>query len=553
MKVMNKANNDFSRRAFIKNSAAAGVGASLLVGIGAKGSNAEGSPSSGVEDKYAEQLAADVVVIGSGACGLTAASAAVKAGAKNVLVLEKAEELGGNTRFCGGMFAVDSPIQKRLGIKVSADEMFREKMEISHWRTDPWIVHLYIQRSGDIVGWLEGLGLKFYSLVSTTTKNRCLHQFIRGYVGPGQAEVGMGTLVEVLKKSCADLGVKIISNTAVKSILTDKDGKVNGVSATRAGKQIRVSAKGVIIATGGFGGSKEMIERFFPGLGNAASAMQKQCSGDGILLADKFGATTSESLNISLMGEYVHEFPKIAQITGQGLSVNRQGVRYIPLGLSQDDAANVQRRQPGDKVCFSLMDAKMVRDALQTNAKASNNAPVEYELENSPVTLWETMGTYKSGATNEEIEAELKKAAKTESQEVKISDSLDEIGKWIGAKPGVLKDIVEQYNSYCDKGYDPDFLVDKEQLVPLREPPYLAAAKKLGLTDTSMGGVMVSRNMEVINGTATPVLGLYAGGDVASGWVTPDYGMQFAGSALMFALVSGDEAGKSAAKYIQEA
>lgn len=108
-----------------------------------------------------EKVGAEIVIIGGGGAGLIAAVAAAGAGAKNIIVLEKAASPGGNAALSGGIFAVESPIQKRLGIKVTRDEVFKDKMVHANWRVDPRLVRAIVNRSGDIIRWLEEEGLKF--------------------------------------------------------------------------------------------------------------------------------------------------------------------------------------------------------------------------------------------------------------------------------------------------------------------------------------------------------------------------------------------------------
>lgn len=97
-----------------------------------------------------------IVVIGGGASGLCAAVAAAEAGAENIAVLEKANTTGGNGRVSVGFFAAESPAQQRLGINVSRDEMFLRFMDFNHWKADARLVRAWINKTGEIVSWLDG-------------------------------------------------------------------------------------------------------------------------------------------------------------------------------------------------------------------------------------------------------------------------------------------------------------------------------------------------------------------------------------------------------------
>ena len=94
---------------------------------------------------------ADLVIVGAGGAGLTAAAAALECGLSDIVVLDKASSPGGNTAQSAGMFAIGSPAQKRKGIATSAGDIFREKMEYANWRVDPRLTRVCIEKSGEIV------------------------------------------------------------------------------------------------------------------------------------------------------------------------------------------------------------------------------------------------------------------------------------------------------------------------------------------------------------------------------------------------------------------
>jgi fumarate reductase flavoprotein subunit len=133
--------------------------------------------------------------------------------------------------------------------------------------------------------------------------------------------------------------------------------------------------------------------------------------------------------------------------------------------------------------------------------------------------------------------------------QTKIANTLDELAKYIGAKPEVLIATIERYNAYCDKEYDEEFLKDKQFLIPLRTPPFYAVLGRQGF-DSTLGGIKVNHNLEVINEEDNPIKGLYAVGDNAGGWVSRDYTPHYPGTALAFAIYSGYIAGTNAAKDV---
>lgn len=133
-------------------------------------------------------------------------------------------------------------------------------------------------------------------------------------------------------------------------------------------------------------------------------------------------------------------------------------------------------------------------------------------------------------------------------RKVKIADTVEEIAEFIGAEPDILKATVEQYNSYCDNGYDDDFTKDKQFLHPLRKPPYYAI---LGLRfcHGTEGGIKISEKLQVMNKQGKIIKGLYATGDNTSGWVTE---WHIPGTTMAWCCYSGYTAGENAVKYALE-
>ena len=107
-----------------------------------------------------ETLEAEVVVVGGGSAGLCAAIAAAEKGT-NVILLEKAAKPGGNSAMAGGFFACGSPLQERLNVETSSDELFKRHMDFCHYAVNPRIVRAYIDKSGDTIRWLEEKGISF--------------------------------------------------------------------------------------------------------------------------------------------------------------------------------------------------------------------------------------------------------------------------------------------------------------------------------------------------------------------------------------------------------
>jgi len=130
---------------------------------------------------------------------------------------------------------------------------------------------------------------------------------------------------------------------------------------------------------------------------------------------------------------------------------------------------------------------------------------------------------------------------------VYISDSWDDIAKYVGAVPRILRATIDEYNAYCDSGLDPIFGREKQCLMPLRNPPYYAIKLQPGIVE-AIGPVRVNEYMEVLDKQEDPIPGFYAVGAITSGWCGQDY--DIGGSNLGFATAGGRIAGEKAVKYL---
>jgi fumarate reductase flavoprotein subunit len=212
--------------------------------------------------------------------------------------------------------------------------------------------------------------------------------------------------------------------------------------------------------------------------------------------------------------------------------VNKRGERFADetITFRHVECGNAVDRQP-DKCVYSLFDESI------------KNRIIEEGLL--------TLGLRETGVFAGAKLTHLGKELQSEADKggVKISDSWDEIAKWTGVAPQILKATIEEYNSFCNQGYDEIFAKDRRYLQALRTPPYYSIRSCVSFL-TTMGGIKINHNMEVLNHQENPIPGLYAGGDVAGGWESDTYCMSLAGSAFGFAVNSGRIAGENAAKYV---
>jgi fumarate reductase flavoprotein subunit len=476
------------------------------------------------ETKSKENLKVDIAVIGGGGGGLSAAVAAAEKGA-SVIVLEKRRALGGNAVFAEGFFAAESPAQERMNIDARRDDLFKIAMNYSHWTINPRIIRAFIDKSGDTVRWLEDKGLYF--------------DWIPGLY-PNQVPLvwhclkGRGAvIVRVLRKSCDNLRVRLLRETAAKKILMNARGRVTGVLASAKGKELKITAKNVIIATGGYGGNKELLRKHFPYYTEALNCGGLPHTGDGILMALAAGAA-SEGLGIvQLVGPVCAVPGDMGAVATEPntIWVNREGERFTDEATAYNifESVNPLLRQP-DRGCYSLFDENIVQGIIKDGVIKGAGIMIVPPRTRIP-----------------ELDKELR--AQTDKGRVRVGDSWDDIAGWIGVSPEVLQHTIDEYNAFCDRRCDETFAKEPRFLTPLRTPPYYAMKCSPGLLCT-IGGIKINHRMEVISVRGQPIPGLYAAGVDTGGWESETYCATLAGSAFGFALNSGRIAAENAVKSL---
>ena len=465
----------------------------------------------------------DVAVIGAGGSGLAAAIAAAEKGAKTI-VIEKRHGAGGDTALAGGLFAAESPALKRLKNDSNADELIKRALNYAHWKTNPRIVRAFIKKSGDTIGWLEKMGVKFFEVAEYFPAQgpRIMH-----------LPEGMGAgLMKILLAKSRAMGVVLLRDTAVTKIATDRNGKAAGVNAKEQRKEITVSSKCVIVAAGGYAGNRDLLKKYYSQYTEDLHLVGLPHQGDGLLMAMDAGAATEGLGTLLLRGPYFRGSNQVLTVATEPVTiwVNKRGERFIDeaMGFNWPEAANALNRQP-EKVSFTLFDEAIKREFMTAGPiKGYRNPPLK------PL---------------EKLEHQLRSEAAKNS--AKIADSLDEIADWIGAEQNVLKKTIDEYNHSCRQGYDDLFLKQRRFLAPLATPPYYALRCCQGFLGT-IGGIRINHHMEVLNQQDKPIPGLYAVGSCTGGWESETYCLELSGSAFGFAINSGRIAGENAVRYVRE-
>jgi fumarate reductase flavoprotein subunit len=480
-----------------------------------------------------EKLQANIVVIGGGGSGLAAAVAAAEAGVKSIIVLEARQEIGGNAVFPEGIFAAESRAQKRLAIDARKDEMFKLAMSFAHWKTNPRLVRALVNKSGDTIRWLESKGVEFAGIIHHYPNQVPLVYHI--IKPPGRTG---SAVVEALSKNCKDLGVQVLCGAEAKKLITDKKGNVIGVSARRGNKEVNISTKSVILATGGFAGNPELLKKYIPSYNEEEIRnIGLPHKGDGLRMATEIGAATEGMVTLEMFGPApagplwpLSIYPIISR--PNTIWVNKNGERFADETVTFvfSEAANAIFRQP-HKTSYTVFDEKIKQSIIEEGLTPHDE-----------ISLGDAAKSWPAGL-DDDLQSQADKGL------VKISHSWSDIAQFIGATRDVLQHTIDEYNYFCDHGHDEIFAKDREYLMPLRTPPYYAIKCGLGVV-TTHGGIKINHRMEVLNPQDVPIRGLYAAGVETGGTDADTYNVLLSGHSFGFTINSGRIAGENAARYV---
>jgi fumarate reductase flavoprotein subunit len=486
-------------------------------------------------------MQADFIIVGAGGAGLAAAVAAAEGGVR-VLMIERLRGTGGATVFSTGIFAVESSLQKELGIRITTDEAFRQHMFYTHYLSNPRLVRAVIDKSADTIDWLAERGTKFIEP----------EEFYPGAPRTWHTmELDGRSITKSLEKTAVDLGGTIHFGIRAKKLIME-NGRVAGVLAEdQKGNPAEYRGKAVLIADGGFANNEEMMKKYTqagdPTIKMAVGQAGKE--GDGIRMAWEVGAAREGTSLIQRGPPRIMRKQKadkggakdsrydkqiMAVLRQPFLWVNANGDRFLDESeLSFPHIGNALSRQPG-QVLFNLFDDTSRKHLQERGIQAGSG-------------MLSAKGTRIPDLV-EAIQARME-------EEAWVAGSIQELAGKMGVESRRLRDTVDEYNAFCDKGRDALFAKDPLYLEPVRTPPFYAIKGHPTHVGT-LGGIRINHRAEVIkedSPTGLDVIpGLYAAGNVAGGMYGDTYDASHTlGLTSAFAVISGRIAGENARTYIE--
>jgi len=422
----------------------------------------------------------DVIVIGGGLAGLCAAVEAGERGA-GVLLLEKREEPGGSTVLSAGYMAfAGTDMQQAAGIEDSAEKLAEDLIEVGGGVNDRQLVEAYGRHQLETYYWLKAKGVEFRGLHAASG-----HSVPRGHtVDPRQA-------VQTLYERIRELpNVEARFRSPARRLVRSGSGRVDQVLyETGGGQRTASAAKGILIASGGFSQSGELVNHFAPHLKKALRIGGAGNHGDGLRMAWEHGAWVRDlpylngtyGLHPSASGAFL---PMGMAYYKGAIIVNKLGKRFVNESISYKLLGNAALRQP-DAVTFQIWD--------QTVMDQSSSGDDLYDFE-----LLKRRGL------------------------VYVTDTLDELADRIDVPKETLKETIRRYNENVKRGVDPDFgritLSHRYgKPTPIEKPPFYAFESAVGLLAT-YAGIAVNALAQAVNPFGEPIPGLYAAGEVTGGF-----------------------------------
>lgn len=445
-----------------------------------------------------EELSTDIVVVGAGGGGIVAAIQASTLG-KDVIVLEKLATVGGTSAHTEGMFAVDSPLQQEADVSITSAEALKKVMAYHHWKADPVLTKTFFDKSGETISWLMDLGVKFTAVETLGPSLQTWHVF------EGLGEQYIKTLYDIAQ----DNGVKFYLETPATELITE-DNMITGVKAQKAdGAIVNIKAKAVILATGGFADSEEMINKYTDfNYEDIMAIGSPQRTGDGISMGINVGADTVGMSTVMMCGGVLRSLSVYSQLNAAAgrqpfLWVNEKAKRFADESIVFDFSFSGNAMSQQQEV-FNVMDT----------------AALEYIRDKG---CFFGRGKFvPTGSKLTKVFEELEHEISIGNPDIFVADSYEELAQKMGVDPKAFTETVTQYNEYATSGVDEDFGKPDKFLLPVTKGPYYAF-KLTKVYYCTVGGLKVTPNAEVLGTDGNVIRGLYAAGCDAGGLYGDSY------------------------------
>lgn len=429
-----------------------------------------GAPKEEVAAEY--ETEADVIIVGAGAAGMTAAITATENGA-NVIVLEKSNVLGGNTVCAAnGINGADSAVQlaNETYVEKEASVEGLEHLQMNNEDARENLVKAFAENSGETLDWLSSLGVNFEVDIQEDERNSEQNYYMVKDTTDGSTAI---TMINRVSAKLKDLGITVYYSMDAHDLVQDDNGTVTGVIATDAnGEEITFSGKAILLATGGFGQNSELVGQYNEHMANAVTDEVAPTTGEGLLMALSVGADTANL-------DAIQTFPAVIPGYGMILPFNLPG-GFTPDALYVNNSAERFTAE-----AFEIPDAILAQDKGEVYC-VFDDSGMNDGLQNLM-----NLGYVQSGETAEELAEKL------------------------GIDGTVLQTTIDSFNEDIADGTD-DAFGREQNLNPIEGTLY---GYRFGVgAHYFMGGVLINEKTQVIDTEGNPIDGLYAAGEVTGGF-----------------------------------
>ena len=470
----------------------------------------------------------DVLVIGAGCSGTNTALRAGELG-KRVILVEKTATIGGASNLSSGPIGYNSRIALEAGEETDILPIMNDWIADSHYRVDAASIKQLLEKSGEAIDWMTDNGWEFTPWFSASVVK---------FPDYGIREQ---LFRDALDRHVAPAG-EILTETCAKRLVTDESGRVTGAIVVDAGgRGVQINATSVVIATGGYGGNLDMVERVFRFRGVLGGLPQN--IGEGLEMAWRAGAQKPQNFGGQMLHQtlarandplaerfdvFPAKYPMILCYVAKLMNVGATGARFRneESALSAVSAANTSAYQGSFHyvvVSRSIMGVLEAQGLAGLGIEKSPSLPPRYKPQFELDTPWEGIGDVFD--------------AMVDAGAGHRGETLRELAEAAGMDPDIFERQFTDYESFCVAGVDGQMGKAADCLVPYGEGPYyivIAEENSLG----SWGGLLTNADYEVLDYDRLPVKGLYAVGNEAGSCLFND---TYVGSGIAFgnAVTSG--------------
>ena len=438
----------------------------------------------------------DVIIVGSGGAGMTAAIEAKDAG-MNPVILEKMPMAGGNTsKASAGLNASETSVEKAQGVTDSNDKFYEETLKGGGGTNDKELLRYFVDHSAAAVDWLAQNDIVLDNL--TTTGGMSVSRTHRPHDG---SAVG-AYLVKGLEENISKRDIPVFVNSDVTKI-NEKDGKVSGVEVKIEGETKQVDSKAVVVTTGGFGANQKMIAKYRPDLKDYVTTNAAGSTGDGIEMISALGGALVDMDKIQIHPTVFQKTGYLVSesIRGEGaILVNKEGKRFFNEMDTRDKVSAAELKQDG-KYAYAIFGEGTKDKVKAVDQYISKDMVVE-------------------------------------------ADNVEELAKKLDIKPEELNATVTKWNKAVADKEDSEFGRTTGMTNDISGKVY--AIKVAPGIHHTMAGVKINTQTQVLKEDGQPIKGLYAAGEVTGGL---HGGNRIGGNAVADIIIFGRQAGQESAKY----